>query len=196
MMKRAFDVLASALGLLVLAPLFAVVAVVIRLDSPGDVLFRQVRIGRNFKPFTILKFRTMVADAEARGGQITLGDEPRITRAGRLLRRLKIDEFPQLWNVLRGDMSLVGSRPEVPRYVELYRADFKAVLAARPGITDPASIRFSNESELLGASADPEREYREKILPAKLALSKDYARRSSLSSDVALILRTLLKISA
>ncbi len=196
MMKRMFDFLAAALGLVVLAPLFAIFAVVIRLDSPGGVFFRQVRIGRNFKPFTILKFRTMVSDAETRGGQITLGDEPRITRAGRLLRRLKIDEFPQLWNVLRGDMSLVGSRPEVPRYVELFREDFKAVLALRPGITDLASIRFSNESELLGESADPEREYREKILPAKLALSKEYVRRSSMAFDVSLILKTLLKISA
>lgn len=192
MSKRLFDVIASALGLLVLAPLLLLVAIWIRLDSPGPALFRQIRVGRHGVPFTIHKFRTMRVET---GAAITVGADPRITRAGRLLRQAKLDELPQLWDVLRGAMSFVGPRPELPRYVDIYPADLRErVLAVRPGITDPASLAFSREAELLAAAADPEREYREIILPAKLRLSADYAARASLPTDLRLILRTLARV--
>ncbi|MBV8033681.1 sugar transferase [Roseateles sp.] len=190
--KRLFDIAASALGLLLLAPLLLLVALWIRLDSPGPALFRQTRVGRFGVPFTIHKFRTMRVEP---GAAITVGADPRITRSGQLLRRTKLDELPQLWDVLRGAMSLVGPRPELPRYVELYPADLRdRVLAVRPGITDPASLAFSHEAELLAAAADPEREYREVVLPAKLRLSADYAANASLQADLRLILATLARV--
>ena len=190
--KRLFDIVASALGLLLLAPLLLLVALWVRLDSPGPVLFRQTRVGRFGEPFVIHKFRTMRVES---GAAITVGEDPRITRSGRLLRQAKLDELPQLWDVLRGAMSLVGPRPELPRYVELYPEPLKlAVLAVRPGITDPASLAYSHEAELLAAAADPEREYREIILPAKLRLSADYAARAGLASDLKLIARTLSRV--
>ncbi len=192
MAKRLFDVIASALGLLLLSPLLLAAAVWVRLDSPGPVLFRQRRVGRFGVPFTIHKFRTMRVEP---GAAITVGEDPRITRSGRVLRQTKLDELPQLWDVLRGAMSLVGPRPELPRYVELYpEALRRAVLAVRPGITDPASLAYSHEADLLAAAADPEREYRDVILPAKLRLSADYAARASLASDLKLIGRTLLRV--
>ncbi|RTL22466.1 MAG: sugar transferase [Burkholderiales bacterium] len=190
--KRLFDIAASALGLVLLAPLLLLAAVWVRLDSPGPVLFRQTRIGRHGVPFTIHKFRTMRV---APGAALTVGADPRITRSGQVLRQTKLDELPQLWDVLRGAMSLVGPRPELPCYVELYPDDLKReVLAVRPGITDPASLAFSHEAELLAAAADPEREYREIILPAKLRLSADYAARATLATDLQLIGRTLLRV--
>jgi len=190
--KRLFDVICSALGLLVLAPLLLLAAVWIKLDSPGPALFRQTRIGRFGVPFTIHKFRTMRVEP---GAAITAGADPRITRSGQVLRQTKLDELPQLWDVLRGAMSLVGPRPELPRYVELYPADMRErVLAVRPGITDPASLAFSHEAELLAAAADPEREYREVVMPAKLKLSADYAASASLATDLQLILRTLGRV--
>lgn len=192
MIKRLFDIVCSALGLLLLAPLLLLIALWIRLDSPGPVLFRQTRVGRHGAPFTIHKFRTM---RTAPGSAITVGEDPRITRSGRWLRSSKLDEIPQLWDVLRGAMSLVGPRPELPEYVALYPVDLREeVLAVRPGITDPASLAFSHEAELLAAAADPEREYREVILPAKLRLSADYAARASLATDLTLILRTLSRV--
>ncbi|MFT7721721.1 MAG: sugar transferase [Roseateles sp.] len=192
MSKRLFDLLCAALGLLVLAPLLLLAALWIRLDSPGPALFRQTRVGRFGVPFTIHKFRTMRV---APGAEITVGADPRITRAGRWLRATKLDELPQLWDVLRGAMSLVGPRPEVPRYVALYpEALREVVLSVRPGITDPASLAFSHEAELLAAASDPEREYCEVILPAKLRLSADYAARASLAADLRLILRTLGRV--
>ena len=192
MSKRLFDVICSALGLLVLAPLLLLAAVWIKLDSPGPALFRQTRIGRFGVPFTIHKFRTMRVEP---GAAITAGADPRITRSGQVLRQTKLDELPQLWDVLRGAMSLVGPRPELPRYVELYPADMRErVLAVRPGITDPASLAFSHEAELLAAAADPEREYREVVMPAKLKLSADYAASASLATDLQLILRTLGRV--
>lgn len=192
MAKRLFDVIAAALGLLLLSPLLLAAAVWVRLDSPGPVLFRQRRVGRFGVPFTIHKFRTMRVEP---GAAITVGEDPRITRSGRVLRQTKLDELPQLWDVLRGAMSLVGPRPELARYVELYPEALKhAVLAVRPGITDPASLAFSHEADLLAAAADPEREYRDVILPAKLRLSADYAARASLASDLKLIGRTLLRV--
>lgn len=190
--KRLFDLLAAAVGLVLLAPLLLGAALWVKLDSPGPVLFRQTRVGRFGVPFTIHKFRTMRVEP---GAAITVGADPRITRSGHLLRQTKLDELPQLWDVLRGAMSLVGPRPELPRYVELYPADLRAqVLAVRPGITDPASLAFSHEAELLAAAADPEREYREVILPAKLRLSADYAARASLATDLRLILATLGRV--
>lgn len=192
LVKRLFDVWAAALGLLLLSPVLLAAAVWVKLDSPGPVLFRQTRVGRFGVPFTIHKFRTMRMEP---GAAITVGADPRITRSGQVLRQSKLDELPQLWDVLRGAMSLVGPRPELPRYVELYPADLREqVLAVRPGITDPASLAFSHEAELLAAAADPEREYREVILPAKLRLSADYAARASLATDLRLILATLARV--
>lgn len=190
--KRLFDVVCAALGLVLLAPTLLFAALWVRLDSPGPVLFRQTRVGRFGVPFTIHKFRTMRVEP---GAAITVGQDPRITRSGRFLRQTKLDELPQLWDVLRGAMSLVGPRPELPRYVELYPADLREqVLAVRPGITDPASLAYSREAELLAASADPEREYREVILPAKLRLSAEYAAHAHLGTDLRLILATLARV--
>jgi lipopolysaccharide/colanic/teichoic acid biosynthesis glycosyltransferase len=191
--KRLFDVICSVLGLLLLSPLLLLAAAWIKLDSPGPALFRQTRVGRFGVLFTIHKFRTMRVEA---GAALTVGADPRITRAGHLLRQTKLDELPQLWDVLRGAMSLVGPRPELPRYVACYPAELRErVLAVRPGITDPASLAFSHEAELLAAAADPEREYREVVLPAKLRLSADYAEHASLASDLRLILATLARVA-
>jgi lipopolysaccharide/colanic/teichoic acid biosynthesis glycosyltransferase len=192
LVKRLFDIAAAGLGLLLLWPVLLAAAVWVKLDSPGPVLFRQTRVGRFGVPFTIHKFRTMRV---APGAAITVGADPRITRAGHRLRQTKLDELPQLWDVLRGTMSLVGPRPELPKYVELYPADLRErVLSVRPGITDPASLAFSHEAELLAAAADPEREYREVILPAKLRLSADYAARANLATDLRLIVATLARV--
>lgn len=190
MAKRLFDVLLSAIGLLVLSPLLLAVALWVRLDSPGPVFFRQERIGRHGVPFRIHKFRTMVHGGQ--GAQITVGHDARITRAGAFLRRAKLDELPQLIDVLRGDMSLVGPRPEVPRYVALYPAALRdKVLSVRPGITDLASLEFRNESERLARAADPEREYVEVVMPAKLRLAAHYVDHASVLFDLQLIARTL-----
>ncbi|PZP27288.1 MAG: sugar transferase [Roseateles depolymerans] len=192
MAKRLFDILAAAAGLLLLSPLLLLAALWVKLDSPGPVLFRQTRVGRHGVPFSIHKFRTMRV---APGAAITVGEDPRITRSGRVLRQTKLDELPQLWDVLRGAMSLVGPRPELPNYVALYPAELRAVvLSVRPGITDPASLAFSHEAELLAAASDPEREYREVVLPAKLRLSADYAARATLATDLGLILATLGRV--
>lgn len=189
MSKRLFDVLAAGIGLVLLSPLLLLIAVWVKRDSPGPVLFRQERVGRHGRPFLIHKFRTMRVEP---GPLITIGQDPRITRSGAWLRASKLDELPQLWDVLRGAMSLVGPRPEVPRYVALYPPDLREkVLSVRPGITDPASLAFRNEAELLAAAGDPEREYVEVILPAKLALSVRYAAEASLATDLRLVLQTL-----
>jgi lipopolysaccharide/colanic/teichoic acid biosynthesis glycosyltransferase len=191
MAKRVFDFVCSALGLLLLAPLLLLVAAWIRLDSPGPVFFRQERVGRFGVPFRIHKFRTMSHGAPA-GRQITVGADARITRAGAFLRRYKLDELPQLIDVLEGDMSLVGPRPEVPRYVAMYPPDLRdKVLSVRPGITDPASLQFRDESGLLARAADPEREYVEVVMPAKLKLAAQYVERATLATDLQLIGRTV-----
>ena len=188
--KRAFDLLGASLALLLLAPLMAVVALWIRLDSPGPVFFRQQRVGRHGVLFLIHKFRTMRTGAE--GLPLTVGDDPRITRAGRFLRRTRLDELPQFIDVLQGAMSLVGPRPEVPRYVALYPPALRErALAVRPGLTDPASLAFIDEAALLAAAADPEREYVERILPAKLQRAAEYAESASLATDLAVLARTL-----
>ena len=190
-MKRLFDLLVSLVALYVLTLPLLVLALWVKLDSPGPVLFRQVRVGRWGNLFHIWKFRTMVADAPARGPAITAAGDPRITRAGRFLRATKLDELPQLVNVLLGEMSLVGPRPEVPQYVALYPPDLREqVLAVRPGITDPVSLAFADEAARLAAAADPEREYREVILPAKLRAAADYAARATLWTDLGVLTRT------
>ena len=190
--KRVLDLLLSGLGLLLLAPLLIAIALWIKRDSPGPVLFRQERVGRGGRVFLIHKFRTMASDAPARGPQITVGADPRITRAGRWLRASKLDELPQLWDVLRGAMSLVGPRPEVPRYVAQYPDDLRAiVLSVRPGITDTASLEYRDEARLLAEAADPEHCYVEVVLPAKLALSARYVQTRSFGGDIVLVLLTL-----
>jgi lipopolysaccharide/colanic/teichoic acid biosynthesis glycosyltransferase len=192
MAKRLFDVVCAALGLLLLSPLLLGIALWIKIDSPGPVFFRQERVGRFGRPFRIHKFRTMVQAAPALGPQITVGADARITRAGQALRQRKLDELPQLIDVLAGRMSLVGPRPEVPRYVALYPAEQRAkILSVRPGITDPASIAYRDESRLLAAAADPERTYVEEVLPAKLRHAVAYVEQASLASDLRLILLTL-----
>lgn len=194
--KRLLDLLAAGLGLLLLALPMVAIALAVRLDSPGPVFFRQLRVGRHGRLFRIHKFRTMVADAERRGPGITVGEDARITRVGAWLRRHKLDELPQLIDVLRGRMSLVGPRPELPRYVAHYgrllgAADAARLLALRPGLTDPASLAFRDEAALLAGDADPERLYVEELLPRKLALALAYAERASLRTDLGLILQTL-----
>jgi lipopolysaccharide/colanic/teichoic acid biosynthesis glycosyltransferase len=191
-MKRMLDIFAAGAGLLALAPLFAMVAALIKLDSPGPVLFKQQRIGRRFQPFWIYKFRTMRSDAH-QGSPITVGADRRITRVGHFLRRSKIDELPQLFNVLKGDMSLVGPRPEVPYYVELFRSDYEDILKVRPGLTDLASLKYSDEAVLLGKSENPEDEYIRRLLPDKIELAKEYLRRSSFFFDIRLIVATAIK---
>ena len=193
MAKRAFDLLGAALALLLLGPVMGLVAVWIKLDSPGAIFFRQERVGRFGVPFRIHKFRTM---REGAGGlPITVGEDARITRAGHFLRRTRLDELPQFIDVLQGTMSLVGPRPEVPRYVALYPATLRdRALAVRPGLTDPASLAYIDEARLLAAAADPEREYIERILPAKLQAAVDYAERASLSGDLAVLARTAVAL--
>jgi lipopolysaccharide/colanic/teichoic acid biosynthesis glycosyltransferase len=195
--KRLFDVIVAALGLLLLSPLLIGIALWIKFDSPGPVFFRQERVGRGGALFRIHKFRSMRAGAPLAGPQLTVGADPRITRAGHALRRTKLDELPQLIDVLAGTMSLVGPRPEVPRYVALYPAALRdKVLSVRPGITDPASIEYRDESALLARAADPERVYIEQIMPAKLRCAASYVDRMSLANDVRLIGATLRSLWA
>ena len=194
MIKRCFDFVVAFCGLIFLAPLLGLVALLVKFESKGPVFFRQERIGKGFKPFKIYKIRTMVENASQHGELTTSDRDPRITRIGWLLRRTKIDELPQLINVLKGDMSIVGPRPEVRRYVELFRQDYEEILTMRPGITDLASLKYQDEAALLGCSGDPEAEYRSKILPDKIALAKEYVRRSSFLFDLTLTLKTLPKL--
>lgn len=194
MVKRLFDLLASSFGILLLSPLLLVIAVAIALGSPGGAFFRQVRVGRYGKEFFLLKFRSMRPGSEAKG-QLTVGqNDPRITGVGRLLRRSKLDELPQLFNILLGHMSVVGPRPEVPRYVAHYTAEQRQVLNVRPGLTSLASIAYINENEVLGRSSDPERTYVEEVMPAKLALDLYYAQNASLAHDLRIIGRTALRL--
>jgi lipopolysaccharide/colanic/teichoic acid biosynthesis glycosyltransferase len=194
-LKRTFDLLASGVGLVLISPVLVLAAVAIRLDSPGPVFFRQQRVGRYFRPFWIYKFRTMVADAPQHGGQITAGADPRITRVGGWLRKMKIDELPQLINVFLGDMSLVGPRPEVPKYVEMFRDDYAYVLSVRPGLTDPASVKYRDEAAILAASSDPEQEYIRRILPDKIAVARQYIARATFFGDLGVLVRTLMRIA-
>ncbi len=193
MAKRVFDVFSSLLALIVLSPLLFTIGVIVRRESEGGAFFRQIRVGKNGKPFSLLKFRSMHVDAS--GPLVTVGEkDARITAAGQWLRRTKLDELPQLWNVLKGDMSIVGPRPEVPKYVELYDEDMLPALDVRPGLTDPASIDAFDEGEELASSAEPEAHYQNVILPRKVRAQVAYARRSNLFSDGRVIARTLLRI--
>lgn len=194
MIKRVLDIGGAVIGLLVVSPLLLVVAVLIKLDSPGPVLFCQERIGRGFVPFIIYKFRTMAVGRDGDGLSITSGNDSRITRIGRILRATKIDELPQLFNVLIGDMSVVGPRPEVRRYVDLFRRDYEELLTIRPGMTDLASLKYRDEGILLAHAADPEGEYISRILPDKIQLGKTYLRRSSLLLDLSIVLKTLVRL--
>ena len=194
MIKRIIDIVASFLGLLLLSPFLFAIAALIKLDSAGPVFFRQERIGRGFRPFLIYKFRTMVKEAAKLGAPITIGEDPRITRVGRFLRRTKIDELPQLFNVVKGDMSLGGPRPELRRYVDAFRQEYDQILTMRPGLTDLASLKFIDEASVLAQARDPERAYRDCVLPEKLALAKQYIREHSLRLDAVLLARTLWRL--
>lgn len=191
MVKRVFDIVVSTVALLVLSPLLVLLGLAVAMSSPGGAFFRQVRVGRAGKEFYLLKFRSMRPGSEAQG-QITVGGrDPRITSIGVFLRKSKLDELPQLINVLLGDMSLVGPRPEVPKYVALYTPEQRKVLMVRPGITSAASIAYMDENELLGNSADPERTYVNVVMPAKLALDLKYVKDRGFFQDLSIILRTI-----
>lgn len=191
-MKRLFDILLSAAALLVLSPLLLILSVAIVLDSGFPVFFAQKRIGRRFRPFRLWKFRSMRSGVS--GPSVTVAGDTRVTRVGRLLRHTKLDEIPQFWNVLRGEMSLVGPRPEVPEYVEAYKDRYRNVLSVRPGITDLASICFRNEEALLANSSDPLRDYRDRILPLKLDLADTYIRSRSIGRDMAILAQTAIAV--
>lgn len=191
--KRIFDFLVSLVGIIILSPVFIIVSIAIKIDSRGSILFLQKRVGKDGKEFNIYKFRTMVTDAEKLGKQITIGNDSRITKVGAFLRKFKIDELPQLFNVLLGDMSLVGPRPEVPKYVALYNDEQKKVLSIRPGITDMASLRYKDENDILGKVDNPEEYYINVIMKDKLSLNLEYIEKSNVFFDIYLIVKTIIK---
>ena len=193
-MKRLFDIVMSGLGLIVLSPIFLILAIWIKLDSKGPVFYRQVRVGRNNKDFRIFKFRSMRVGAD-KGSLVTIGGhDPRITRSGYFIRKFKLDELPQLINVFVGDMSLVGPRPEVRHYVDFWSPEQMHVLDVRPGITDPASIKFRNENELMENADDPEKYYIEIIMQEKIMLYLEYVKDHSFFGDIGLIFKTFWTI--
>lgn len=193
--KRCFDLFFTIPGVLVISPVLSVIALWIKLDSKGPIFFRQERVGLHGKIFKIFKFRTMIVDAETYGKQITIGNDKRVTNSGYFLRKYKFDELPQLFNICLGEMSLVGPRPEVPRYVAEYTEEEKAiVLSVLPGITDYASIEYKNENEVLGKSTDPEKTYIEEILPIKIQYYRKYVEEQSLMKDFMLIIKTFLAV--
>ena len=192
MLKRGFDLVVAVSALLLASPLMLLLAILVRLDSPGPALFRQMRVGRRFQEFRLLKFRSMTNGNT--GAQITCGLEARITRVGAIIRKFKLDELPQLWNVFCGDMSFVGPRPEVPNFVARFRLDYEDILKVRPGITDPASIRYRSESEILSNNPDPISYYTEVILPDKIRISREYVRSASLWKDISVIFQTIAAI--
>ena len=194
MAKRLFDIISSSIGLLCLAPVFVIMAIWIKLDSRGPVFYRQTRVGRYGRDFRIFKFRSMRVGSD-KGRQITVGErDPRITRSGYFIRRYKIDELPQLINVFLGDMSIVGPRPEVRKYVDLYSEEQRKVFQVRPGITDLASIKYRNENELLSQVDDPDTYYIDVIMPDKLTINLEYIRHQSFMGDIKIIFNTLFKI--
>ena len=192
--KRLFDLSLSAAALVLILPLLTAIALIAKLTSPGPILYRGKRIGLHGKPFFILKFRTMVPNAESLGGSATAADDPRLTRVGKFLRRFKFDELPQLFNVIKGEMSLVGPRPEVQKYVDQYSSEERQILAVLPGITDWASIWNSNEAAVLEGSRNPEKTYEELIRPTKLALQLQYVRNHSLGTDIKILICTMRKL--
>jgi lipopolysaccharide/colanic/teichoic acid biosynthesis glycosyltransferase len=189
--KRLFDIVASGIGLIVLFPVMLVIGLIIKITSPGPVFFVQKRVGKNFKEFNLYKFRSMVVNADKLGPSVTKGDDKRITPIGRFLRKTKLDELPQLWNVLKGDMSLVGPRPEVMKYVKERKKEYEKVLSVRPGITDYAAIEFRDEEEILNKYPDTEKAYIEIILPKKIELYYKYIDNINFIDDVKIILKTL-----
>lgn len=191
-MSRVFDLLCSMFGLLALSPLLGLISLIIKLDDGGPVFYSQNRLGKTFRLFRLHKFRTMIAGADRRGVLTAPGD-PRLTRVGSFLRRYKLDELPQLFNVLKGDMQLVGARPEVERYVQVFRPQYAIILQDRPGITDPASLAYRHEDQILSADR-LEHHYVSEVLPAKLALSLDYQRRRTFWSDLTILFRTAFRI--
>ena len=193
-MRRLLDILVAALGLAILSPLFALVALAIKLQDGGPVFFSQTRVGRGFRKFRLYKFRSMTPGADRLGPPLTVPADPRVTRVGGFLRRSKLDELPQLFNLLRGDMRLVGARPELERYVEMFRREYTLLLQDRPGITDPASLAYRHEHLVLSANG-VEKQYVTQILPHKLALSLGYARERTFLSDLGIVARTLLGLS-
>ncbi len=193
-MKRLFDIIASGLGLIVLSPLFAVLAVWIKADSKGPVFYRQTRVGRNNRDFRLYKFRSMRPDSDKLGLITVGGHDPRVTRSGYYIRKYKLDEFPQLINVFIGNMSLVGPRPEVRKYVDMYTPEQMRVLTVRPGITSLASIRYRNENDILAAAKDPDHCYIEQVMPDKLAIDLEYVDRATLWNDIRLIFSTFREI--
>jgi glycosyltransferase len=193
LLKRIFDIVSSLFGLIVLSPFMLIIAILIKLDSKGPVFFKQVRVTKNGREFKIFKYRTMKIGSD-KYSQITVGKDSRITKVGDFLRKYKLDEIPQLINVLIGDMSLVGPRPEVPKYVALYTEEQREILKVRAGITDYASIEFSNENDILANETDPEKAYIEKIMPRKIELNKKYLSEISVMTDIKIILLTIKKI--
>lgn len=194
-LKRVMDLFFSFFGLVILSPVFLVIAIWIKLDSKGPVFYRQVRVGKNMEPFKIFKFRTMVHDPHDKGLQLTTSDDKRITRSGRFLRKTKLDELPQLINVFIGEMSLVGPRPEVPRYVGYYPEQVRQIVfSVPPGITDRASLEFKNENEILHLSKDPEKKYIDEILPVKLEYYVEYVENRTLLGDIKIIIDTFLEL--
>ena len=192
--KRWFDIVVSLAGLLTLSPLLGVIAVLVKLESPGPVFFQSSRVGRKEKHFQMYKFRTMIVGAEKKGPSITSAGDPRITRLGAFLRKHKLDEWPQLFNVLKGEMSLVGPRPEVPQYVSAFREDYQEILQIRPGMTDFAALAFRDESQILAQSQNPELAYLRQILPQKIKYYKKYLKEMSFKTDLSLIVLTMRKV--
>ena len=192
-MKRSLDIVFSLIGLLILLPFLPFIAILIKRDSKGPVFFLQERVGKDFKSFKICKFRTMESDADKKGARITAVGDGRVTKIGRTLRKFKIDELPQLFNVLKGDMSFVGPRPEVTEYVQLFEKEYRKLLSIRPGITDPASLHYSDEASVLGNSSTYEDTYITKVLPEKIRLSSQYVDSHALRTDLKLIVMTLIK---
>jgi lipopolysaccharide/colanic/teichoic acid biosynthesis glycosyltransferase len=193
MTKRIFDIVSSFFFLVLIFPLFILVSILIKIDSKGPIFFKQIRVGKNNKDFLLLKFRTMRVD-QKNSSLITVGNDSRITNVGNFLRKYKLDELPQLINILKGEMSVVGPRPEVRKYVDLYSNSQLAILNVKPGLTDPSSIKFSNESELLGTAENPEKYYIETLMPLKIVISLNYIRTQSFVGDLRIIFQTFSKI--
>jgi lipopolysaccharide/colanic/teichoic acid biosynthesis glycosyltransferase len=193
-LKRILDMVLASSALILLSPLFCFLIVLIRLDSPGPAFFKQKRVGKDFRPFMLIKFRSMRHDSSVLEGQFEPGDGRRITRVGKVLRKTKLDELPEMFNVLIGDMSVVGPRPEVETYVEIFRDEYKRVLKVKPGLSDLASIKYRNEEEILAGRLDPEKFYMERILPDKLQLAIKYIEKESFKTDLSIIIETLKRI--
>ena len=194
MLKRIFDIIFSLFGIIISLPFIIVISILIKIEDRGVIFYRGVRIGRFGKPFRMFKFRTMAINADQIGGPSTADDDPRITKVGRFLRKYKLDEIPQLINILKGEMSIVGPRPEVPFYVDMFTEEEKKILTVKPGITDWASLWDSDEGSILAGSKDPEKDYMEKVRPQKLRLQLGYVKNHSFLTDLEIILKTIYKL--